>query len=591
MKNFLKTLTNRNILVLIAILVFALLIRVILLNRFPIGITHDELNYVIAAKSLFWTNSFSPGTAPAVLHTAMSNFTVTVAEIPALILAPIVGMLSSSLFTSRVVGSILSVMTVLAVYFIALHISKKRNVALICALLMTVNPWSILMGRTIFEVNFFVAFFLWGFLVLIKSRGWRMFYALPLYLLGFFSYTGGQISFYIFMVISLVYHFYIYDKDRKDLKKHLIFFGIISVVFTGYVFIVTGNQSFRSRGSELYLPNQPQISQTVDQERKLAVQSQINDLFINKATVYFSGFFSKYLNTFSVNNLFLNGELRTAFSYQTHGTMYLLDFLFILIGLSSLFIFNKKGWALILSIIAGCSITSGLNIIENSYSQRVGLIYPFLVILSGIGIATLITSFKSKRMKFIISFIITIVYFVSFLNLIHIYFFRFPVYASDGWFFQDRVLSKYIIVTQQKFPEAKILVYSPEPKIIFEEYLFYSNKYNGPGIRSINEHLNQKKYTFENVTFTDICPKAVLDKNSVIIFDGTFQCDSLTSLTQLVRITRLKDVYENYIINNDKLCSNLELNKYIPSLAYRNFTVEKQSTNEFCLNWITRIDK
>ena len=579
---------NKNF-ALIGCLAFALLIRLVYLNRYPIGITHDELNYIIAAKSLFWTHSFSPGTAPAVLPTIMSNFTVTVAEIPVLILAPLVGLFPTSLFASRVVGSILSVLNVLAVYFIALHLTKKRLTALICALLMAVNPWSMLMGRTIFEVNFFVAFFLWGFLVLLKSKSWKIFYALPLYLLGFFSYTGGQLAFFLFIIITLIYHYFTCNRDKRGLKIYLAFFGIILAVLVGYIFVATRNQSFKARGSELYLPNQPVISETVDKERKLAIQTPISSLFINKVTVYFSGFIDKYLNTFSVNTLFLNGELRAAFSYQTHGTLYLIDFLFIIIGLSGLFMINKKGWMLLMVILIGCSITSGLNVVENSYSQRVGLIYPFLVILSGIGVATVLSMAKSRRIECSLSIIIATIYLISLINLLYIYFIRFPIYASDGWFFQDRVVSKYINSTEGIFPDTKIFVYASEPKIVFEEYLFYINAYNGARIKSINERLDQKSYTLDNVLFTDVCPRKISDKNTVVIFDGSFSCDSLARLTPLVRITRLKDVNENYLIYNDKICKNLELNRYVLSSAYQDFSIEKQSVGEFCLNWITKI--
>lgn len=445
------------------------------------------------------------------------------------------------------------------------------------------------MGRTIFEVNFFVAFFLWGFLILLRSRGWKIFYALPLYLLGFFSYTGGQISFYIFIVVTLIYHYFISGKGKNKLKIYFIFISLVSLVLAGYIFVTTQNQSFRARGGELYLPNTPAISDKVDQERKLVTQTPFNNLFINKATVYFGGFVNKYLNTFSVDTLFLSGETRAAFSYQIHGTFYLIDFLFIIVGLSGLFMINRKGWILFIAIIVGCSITSGLNIVENSYSQRVGLIYPFLVMLSGIGVGVMISATKSKRFQVILSAIVAFFYLISLLNLMHIYFFRFPVYASEGWFFQDRILSNYLHKSEELDPSAKFLVYTPEPKIIFEEYLFYNNLYNGSLALVINERLNQKTYYINNIIFSDKCPTVLPDKNSVIIVDGAFECGKLSELKNPVRITRLIDVYENYRIYNDKLCNNLKLGSFVSRLAYQDFAVEKLTPSEFCMNWITEI--
>ena len=285
----------------------------------------------------------------------------------------------------------------------------------------------------------------------------------------------------------------------------------------------------------------------------------------------------------------MTGETRAAFSYKTHGTFYLIDFLFIVIGLSGLFVINKKGGFLFFAIFALCAVTSGLNIVENSYSQRVGLIYPFLVIVSGVGIATTIFISNSKVIMRLLSIVIALLYFVSLVNLMHIYFFRFPVYASDGWFFQDRVLSKYISYTQERYSDAKILVYTPEPKIVFEEYLFYTNSYNKNNVASINIKLNQKVYSFKNLLFSDKCPDNNPERDTVVIIDGSFECKKLSDLTTSVRITRLKDVYENYRIYNDKLCSNLNLARFVSRSAYQDFVIEKQPPNEFCMNWITEI--
>jgi hypothetical protein len=589
MKNFLKRLKNKDNLFLIGVLAFAFFIRVILLDRFPIGMTHDELNNIISAKSLFWTHSFAPGTAPAVLPTSMSNFTVTVPEVPTIILAALIGPFPLSLLGGRIVGAVLSVLTILAVYFIALHITKKLLFAQISILLMAINPWSILLGRTMAELNFFIAFFLWGFLILIKSSGWKIFRALILYLLGFFSYTGGQISFFIFMIVTIIYHYFISSKHKTKKRVYVIFVGITFLVFAGYIFITTHNQSFAARGKELYLPNLPEVSDKVNEDRKLTIQTPLNNLFINKATVYASGFLNKYVNTFSPNYLFLNGETRAIFSYQIHGTFYLIDFLFIIIGISSLFTLNKKGWILFLTIIVGCSVTSGLSVVESSYSQRVGLIYPFLIMLSAIGIGTVVELVKSKKIRVLLTSLIVIIYLVSFANLMHIYFIRFPIYASDGWFFQDRVLTSYIKRVSETNPRTNIVVYSVEPKIIFEEYLFYTDSYDKNNIEPINKQLNIKNYSVGNIVFTDKCPSGSVVKDTTVIFEGSMGCYVLSNLKDLLRISRLRDVHANYYIYGDKICKNLELKSYIPLSAYQDFSVEKQSLNLFCTNWITRI--
>jgi len=582
--NFLK----KNCFLIIVFLV-AFFIRVVFLDRFPIGITHDELNYIFAAKSLFWAHAFPPGTAPALLPTGMNNFTVSVAEVPVIFLAPIAGLFQTTLLTSRMPGALLSVLSALAVYFIVKDLVKSIVYARLCFLLMAVNPWSFLMGRTIFEVNFFVCFFLWGFLVLLKNKSWKIFYALPFYVLGFLSYTGGQISFYLFSLITLTYHRFLSGQNQKFNKVYILFAISMTICLIIYLFIVTNNQSFVTRGSEIYLPNQPVVSEGVNSERKLMVPSPVNNLFVNKATVYFNGFMNRYLNVFSVNNLFLTGETRAAFSYQKHGTFYLIDFPFMLIGLALLYARNRKEWLFIVAVVVSCSLTSGLSIIESSYSQRSGLIYPFLTILSGIGIGRIYEINISKWKKMTLLFFIGFIYLVSFVNLVHIYFYRFPVYASDGWFFQDRILSRYIYLTQQSYPETKVIVFTPEPKIVFQEHLFYVGGYTETDVESINSKMNQKIYSLGNLSFTSLCPDMDTTESTVLIFDGRIECEHKLSATNPVRITRFIDVYENYLILGDRLCQNLVLDRYVLSGAYTDFGVEKQPKDEFCKRWITRL--
>lgn len=573
---------------LLLILIFTIFIRMVFLDRFPIGITHDELNYIIAAKSLFWTGGFAPGTAPAVISTNMSNYSVVIAEIPALLLAPLIGPFNTTLFLSRIVGSFLSMAIALVIFLLTKHLTRNRTIALIATMMTAINPWSFLMGRTIFESNFFVAFFLWGFLILIKNCGWKIHYALPLYLLGFFSYTGGQIVFYFFILSTLAYHYFSATNLKGNLKPYLAFFGLMTSVLFVYVGVVFNNQTFHSRGGEVYLPTQTEVAKLVDQERLLSVPSSLNDPFINKMTIYLTGFMDKYLNNLSVNNLFVRGELRAAFSYQKHGTFYFIDLFFILVGLSYLLSLNKKGWFLCLAVIAISGITSALSNVEYSYGQRAALMFPFLIILSSIGVYYCVSFSRVKLARRCVFFVIAITYTVLFTNLLHVYFYRFPVYASDGWFYQDRLLSRYLTLVKENYPSAQIIVSTFEPKIIFEEYLFYNNLYSGSAVKIINTNLERKNYEYMNVKFITDCPTSEQSEGGVTwVVDPLLNCE--VDKSKVLRITRFRDVYENYLVLNDDLCRKFPLGTYVSPQAYLNFSVEKQTEQDFCRSWITKL--
>jgi hypothetical protein len=327
----------------------------------------------------------------------------------------------------------------------------------------------------------------------------------------------------------------------------------------------------------------------VNNERLTSVPSGYNKIFINKATVYAKGFLEKYLDAYSVTTLFVNGEFRAAFSYQKHGTFYVVDILFIILGFTYLFRKNRKECILFLSIIAIAPITSGLSLVEHSYSQRAGLMYPYLMIFVAAGIACFTSYVVKKRYGRLLILSVFGIYLVSFLNILHIYFFRFPVYASDGWFYQDRLLSRYIEIADLKKPIKDVYVYSSEPRITFEEYLFYSNLYKDKqSALMINRNIDSGIYSFGNIHFSSECPKeeALKDK-SVRIYDVLLNCR--VDKTKVLRITRFQDVAEKYLIENDDVCNGLTFSTYVNSSAFRNFDISIQTEKTFCNNWITKL--
>lgn len=569
------------------VFIVALVIRVFLLHRFPIGITHDELNYIIAAKSIFYTGGFAPGTASALLPSGLDNLTVVIAEVPAILLTALIGWAENSLFNARIVGAVFSSTSIVVFYFLVKKLFDKR-IALITSLVFAFNPWSILMGRTIFEVNFFVLFFLIGFLVLLHQKPKGIYKAFPWYLLGFFSYTGGQASFYLFTVLTFLYHFFL--QREKTAKRNYVFSILfMTLAFLGYLFVVMQNQASISRGGELYYPFTKEVKQLVDKERKLSVPSIYNNLFINKATVYTKGWFDKYLNAFSTDDLFINGETRAAFSYQKHGTFYILDFLFLLAGLGFLFKKDKKLWMFTIAFIAASTVTGALSAVEQSYSQRTGLMYPFLILFVGLGINYLFSETKKKTK--ILGFALLAVYGLMFANLMHTYFFRFPVYASDGWFYQDRIMANYINLAAKEFPDKNIVVVSFEPKIVFQEYLFYTNGYEDKeSVTGVNNNMSKDKYFYKNVFFIDQCPiSGKKDKDTIYMYDRLMECVEYES-PKLSRITRFQDVLAMYLIENDELCNDFEQRRYVHPEAYSSFDIENKSAKEFCTDWIVKVE-
>jgi hypothetical protein len=149
-------------------------------------------------------------------------------------------------------------------------------------------------------------------------------------------------------------------------------------------------------------------------------------------------------------------------------------------------------------------------------------------------------------------------------------------------------LSRYIQLTTGEDPSTKIYVYSSEPKITYEEFLFFTNNYNNNSAKIINNRLNSGVYLFENVLFLAECPPvSSLDTNTIQIIDPLLGCNIDKKST--LRITRFQDVLEKYLIKGDFICGKFQLNTYVTPKAFENFNVGNEDSETFFRNWITKL--
>lgn len=580
-----------NKLPLIFILFFALLLRLWWLNQFPVGITYDEVEYVLDAKAIFYTGRDISGSWSPLSLTTKSTGVLT-AELPALIVSPFIGPLRLSLFAARFPYAISSVLLVLFVYLISKELLKSTNIALIAVLLLSINPWSFHFGRTAFEAPVAVLFYLIAVYTLLKTHSWKILLSFPFLFLGFFSYLGTKLIFLPLVFVVCFFH-YFYD-EQKNSKKPYVVLILLSVLLVFCYVLSLKHQPAGIRMNDL-LFGTDKIAQDVNMERRLSLPNSLIVFFSNKATVLLKTFISNYLGAFSIKLLFLFGEERGAFSIWTHGLFYYIDLIFILIGFYYLFRTNKKIWLFLSSLTAIAPLPSALGIDYRSYVLRSALLYPLLTIFATAGIACLVVT--SRRHKRLIGSMIITIYLFSLANYLYLYFFRYPVYGSEGFFFSDRVLSKYISL-YSKTPEKKVVVVTPDAGGVFKQYLFHLRLYSRERIRELANNLRKEQFKLGNVNFTDVCPKkeVIQDKDIVLIYRHGSKCEEEiegwiekdTSLEPPLRlsISNLADAGEIYRIYGDEFCFSYDLRFYPQVTSKDDFQVENQDVRYFCEKWI-----
>ena len=576
---------NKKITFLLLVIV-SLFLRVLWLDKFPIGITHDELNYIMNAKSVFNMGENIPWTSSALFSWGEKDFNVVISELPSLIIAPWIGLTRLNQFNARIPYAIVSTLSVIFLFLILCDLLGEK-VAFWAGLTMALNPWSIHFGRTAFEVNFALLFYLVGIYLILKGHSWKIFYGFLFFLAGFLSYLGTKLLFLPLFLIVLLFKYYSFEK-RKGKAKPYVYFGVLASFIVLLYYLTLPFQPAGSRTGEILLFNTSSLSSVVNNERRQSISNVALSLFSNKAMAFTKRAANTYIEAFSTSFLFVKGETRGAYSFWQHGPFYLIDFPLILLGMFGLFLLKRRVFWFILLIIAVSPLVSSIAVIEQSYVMRSFPMFPFLAALVGIGIWYLKEKFRFGRL---IVWPVIILYLFSVASFLHLYFYRYSVYASEGWFFSEKILSKYSELAQADQRIEKVYIITPEPKIVFESYLFHSGLYEEKNeIELINKRMKRKDFSAGKVRFINSCPSEIgieVKSDDVLIVDRRFSCGDEKGGNGA--IASLADAGRVFVIKNDLVCRDINLDSYYVIRSMDELKINNMLKDEFCREWIVKI--
>jgi 4-amino-4-deoxy-L-arabinose transferase-like glycosyltransferase len=567
----------RNYLPLLLIILLAITLRFVFLNKVPNAIGGDEMTYVLNAKASFLTGydifgSWSPWQGLLFQYPKGE----AQAELPYLLDAPIIGLLPLSLLAAHLTNAILAVLLVIFIYLVAKELLGEKA-GLFAAFLASINPWLIYIGRTAYEATPAMLFYFISLFILLKAKGWRILLAFPFLLLAFYSYIATKLIFLPFILAVLVYCYFL--NKKKYLKQYLILF-LLSILFILFYITSLKLNPATARLSELLTPNSPGISEQVNLLRKTTITNSITNLLTNKYTIFANIVLIKTLKTFATDYLFISGD--EFFSILRHGLFYYIDSVFILLG--TLFVFSKKRSVFVFLstlILIGVVPQVFHTADTSSFSVHSTLMYPFLIILAGAGVFEIINLAKNKNYKIISFVVIFILYIISVANFANIYFYWFPL---QGYFdFSQRVVSSYAL---RSSGNQKVTVYSNTSFDIFKKYIFYENLYNKNTASIIKESFKKQNYSLENVTFKSCnIPENIKDKNNLILLD--VNCGEKPFDYPSLAVARLSDGGESFKIYNDKICAGAELSRYPSGIKLTDFNIEGLTNKNFCQTFIT----
>lgn len=552
----------------IVLFVLTLITRTFWLDRFPTGITNDELHFVLNAKAVWYGFTDMSGVwNPLSLTSIPDNPS---AELTSPFLAPFLGPITLNLFTTRFIFAIMSSLLVVVIYLIAWEINPTAGI--ISGLVAIINPWFFYFGRTAFDQPIALFFLTLSFYALLKLKNKWIFLSLIPLLLGFYTYIGTKVIFFPYILFTV---YFCWQKNKR--KYTTQYLAIVTICLLATVQFVYTTFTGPSRISELISPMDKQITETVIIERAQSLPSPLNRIFVNKYTEYAYFFTNKYLNNFSPNVMFSKGDEAYLLSFWKHGYFYYLDIIFLIIGAYYLFRKHRKYFLIFLTAILLSPIPEALRRDLNPvYHFHSSLQHPFLVIFIGAGIYTILDRFPR------LSIPIILVYLVLFIELLNLYFFRYPIYVPEGFGLSTRVMSNYVMLERKNGKE--VVVITNEPSSVFRQYLFYTQGYTKENFESIKMlyQKNRQDITFDHVRFVTHTVDMSFDKNIVYLTQANYFQFNEPHLS----IKQISSGLQMYYLFNSTICPALKRQDVV-TIKNSELNIEKLSSSDLCRLFIS----
>lgn len=568
--------------IMFGILLLGIFTRLFLLDKIPMGLRDDEIDFVLTAKSVFLNGKTLDGIfSPFSFKPVPTDVSAPSARTPYMLQSPIVGILPLGLFTSKVGYATISILLIVIWFFIAYRFWGTK-VAFFTAGLLALNPWAIHMGRTAFDapVSIFLAYLSFSLFLFLKN--WWILIALVPWIAGLQAYHGINIVYLLYLAIICLSSWRLRKKTYG--KQYGIAFGIGIICFLWFLLSMSSDR-VGSRFHELLLPNNPELISSVNTERRSAIQTSVNEIFSNRYIIFAREFFGKYISSFSTAHLFAYGESLSVYSLRILGFFYPIDIFLILIGLFTALIKSKKKSAVFLALLAISPIPTAFSYVETSFGQRSALMYPILCMFAGIGVASI---FESKTVRYFWKVLLAAIYTSSFVYFLYVYFIFNPVNNSEAFGLSYRILANYI----NRIPKSDRIVFVSNGSVnTFKQYLFYSNTLQKNTISEIQSKIRSKQYILDNVEFINCPEKSVnIPVNWILIVPYGAECQTLSyrKHSSMLAIAYLKDSGRIYEIYNDSLCSQYSLSSYQNLLTFQDLSIESLDNKRFCETYISK---
>ncbi len=482
--------------ILIAIVLLAAVLRLWNLSAFPAGLNADEAALGYNAYSLLQTGADEYGAKWPLVFKSFGDYK------PGLFvyfIMPFVATLGLTELAVRLPSALFGVATVWMIYFLGKEVFKDKRVGLAAALLLAITPWHIHFSRGGWESN--VATFFMTLGVYLFLRGLKvpkyLWWSLFSFLLSMYIYQSPRLVVPVLLIGVLVFYKNELWQLRKKLitKKSLLIVGLLFLLSLPLVLQFTsGSGSARFAGLS-FLADQGPLSR-INEIRGEHTNPQSKDtvLLHNKLTAYGPEFLRHYLDHFRSDFLFIIGDEIIRNRPPETGQFYLLEALFLAVGLFYLVGAKNTDKRIVLWWLLVAPLASSMTFQTPNALRSLNMVIPFVLIMS-FGLVQML----SWPFRKIIMVLVTVGLLFEGSHYLESYFIHYPLRTPIAWEYGFSEMVTKLQKYQDKYDQVIITDRYDQPYILV---LFYE-KYNPEKYQPQATLTERDKFNFGTVRAFD----------------------------------------------------------------------------------------
>ena len=474
----------RNIhIFLFGILILATLLRFVSLNRIPTGFIPEEVSTGWDAYSLLKTGRDEWGVRLPIIFRESGGFKLA---LNSYLIVPVMAIFGVNEFAVRLPTAIAGVIAVWFTYLLTLELFRRQKVALLAALLLAISPWHVSMGRYAVDVNWGIPLFLLGTTLLLKAKTNQR-----LLLGGAVAFGLTYYTYFNYVVFTFLFlcGYFLWERrlwlTREKYKWVLILFIVQLICLSPY--IVSPNLTIRFRQATSV--SQIGFVNRINEHRhacSVYYQPVLCRTVYNRVTERALEFTRQYLNHFSTTVYFLYGsQLGLSGMPDRWGLFYIIEFIFILLGIVALF--QKKRWSSVIFLwLFLYAVPSSLA--GEAHIWRMLTLLPLPQIIMGLGLIALVDylylryphDFRSLGIQFAVSgaYLLLVLRFLVDYNA----YFRFNQGSYSYFGFRD--VYSYLKTIEKNYDYIVIAPHGLGFEQLYIYYLFYMQ----PDPRAYQQH-------------------------------------------------------------------------------------------------------